>query len=100
MAWRETPPGMLIKGLRLVGDSWEQCSFDEMRPGDIVRMISPDGDAIHPHTEEPDADCVSLVDGYPIKNDLGQAGKNPGFGYAVSITVFPSIHELNKRGLS
>lgn len=101
MTWRPTPDAQLIMARRLVDERWIECLMQELRPGDIFRAVSPDGDLIDPATGEPDENMVALVTGHPIKNYNNQIGSLMGEqGYGVPIDVFASMDELKRKGLS
>lgn len=100
MRWRPTPPKDLITARRMVGDSWEACRFEELRPGDVFRAVGPCGCFVNPSTGEVDEACIALVADHPIKNDMGQTGQAAGRGYGVPIDLFASMVELQRKGLS
>lgn len=101
MKWRPTPEKILIKARKLAGDGWVDVLMQDLQPGDVFRAIGPDGDVIHPCSGESDDQVVALVTDYPIKNYNNQIGSLLGAqGYGVPIEVFPSIDELNRKGLS
>lgn len=98
--WKPTPQAELMIAHRLAGDAWTPCRYDELQPGDIVRVETPEGERVNPVTLEPDDACVAIVKAHPFKNDLGQTGNPPGQGYGVEMRVYASIDDLNQKGLS
>ncbi len=101
MKWRPTPEKILIKARKLAGDGWVDVLMQDLEPGDVFRAIAPDGGIIHPCSGEPDAEVISFVTDYPIRNYNNQIGSLLGAqGYGVPIEVFASMDELKRKGLS
>lgn len=84
----------------MIGDSWESCRIEELRPGDVFRAVGPDGRFVNPSTGEADDSCIALVADHPIKNDLGQTGQTAGRGYGVPVNLFASMAQLRLKVLS
>jgi len=99
--WRRTPERILIRARKLAGDGWIDIEMSDLLPGDVFRAVAPDGEVIHPVSGEPDGDVIALVTDFPIKNYNNQIGSLLGAqGYGVPIEVYPSMDELNRKGLS
>lgn len=101
MAWRPTKKSDRVMARRLVGDAWEDVEVKDLHPRDVVRFVAPEGCLIHPITQEEDDDCVSLVEGDPIRNDDNRNGSLAGaVGWGVPVCIFDNMAELKKGGLS
>lgn len=64
MAWKPTPVER-----RIVAERWpdgERVDYDELRPGDIFRAVSPEGEYVDPFSFEP-SESVSIARAMPQK---------------------------------
>lgn len=91
--WQPTPAERLI-----LAEKWpngERVRYDQLKPGDIFRSISPDGEYINPCTFEP-SECVNIAREMPqrLSEDIQAEGYclNSGVeGYCLYVDTFESL---------
>lgn len=98
MTWRPTPEADLIVARVFLGDCWIEREIKVLRPGDVIQLINPFGQRVHPTTFEPDGACVSVVTGRPRKMS-GTDGENP-HGYGVGVDVYDNMDAVKAAGFA
>lgn len=95
--WRgPTPEAELIVARIFLGDCWVEREIRQLRPGDVIRLICPEGRMIHPHTQEPNAECVSVVTDWPRKC-RGVNGEQDR-GWSVQVDVYDDLDHVKSAG--
>lgn len=95
--WRgPTPEPELIVARIFLGDCWVERELRQLRPGEVVRLVAPDGSLIHPHNQTRDADCVSVVTDWPRKCRGVNGERDCGWG--VQVDVYDNLDHVREAG--
>lgn len=91
MTWSPTPESELIVARVFLGDCWVEHRVQDLRPGEVVRLICPNCGPVHPTTHAPDAECVSVVAGEPQRMPRG---------YGVPVDVYENLDAVREAGFA
>lgn len=94
-----TPEHELIVARIFLGDCWVEREVKALRPGEVVRLVNPKGETIHPVTQEPNAECVSVVVGTPRKSLGPDFGEND-HGWGVPVDVYDNLDAVREAGFA
>ena len=81
MEWPQTPLDEIVTALRWDGLKWAECSYCDLKVGDIFKARRPDGELANPFTLRKNKTICAIVEEEAIPS------LERGYGYAVLLSV-------------
>lgn len=85
--WPLHPIENRVRALRLTKDGWKLCDYTDLKLGDIIKPVNPQGEDIDPFTRQYQADNVCIVTVNP------QPATEVGDGYEIGLDVVGTLEE-------